>query len=310
MKKQGIMRKITMSTGLAVALVAGVAMNSGIAFADNYLGTPAISMTNNGGFQFNVTSSNVGYTAYDNPTSTYGNTIPTAAALNAAGIPGTIQSISGTNGQVFYSPSGLGLTQINSITDNYTGTASNGSSFSGQIVSNVMKVTSGTGTGDLVFTYQFDVTKVTPPGNGGISGLSVSFFNEPLSQISGVGTPWILGDGANTTPVGKSLGTPINLSGIDGTVNYDTIDGTISSLSYTSTTDITAGAISPQFFVASNATNYGFGSLSFEGGGAGLPGQTVFVPNSPEPSTLVLLGTGFALLAFMTFRKRQNQILI
>lgn len=310
MRKQGIMRKIAMSTGLAIAVVAGVAMNSGLAFADNYLGLPSISTSNNGGFQFNVTSSTGTYTAYDNPTSTYGNTIPTAAALNTAGITGTIESISGSNGQVFYDPSGLGLTQIASMTDNYTGTAGNGSSFTGQIVSNVMKVTSGTGTGDLVFTYQFDVTKVTPPGNGGISGLSVSFFNEPLSQITGVGTPWVLGDGANTTAVGTNLGAPTVLSNINGVVNYDTIDGTISSLSYNSSTNIVAGDVSPQFFVASSATNFGYGSLSFEGGGAGLPGQQVFVPDTPEPSTIVLLGTGFALLAFVTFRKRQNQILI
>ena len=311
MKKHGIIRKITLATGLAIAVVAGVGMNSGLASAGTYLGPPAISLTPNGGFAFSVTSTTGTYTAYDLASSSYGDTIPTAAALNAAGITGTIESISGTSGQVFYSPSGLGLTQIASITDPYSATASNGSTFSGEIISNVMKVTTGSGTGDLVFTYQFDVTSVTPPGSG-ITGLSVSFFNEPLNLSTGVGSPWTLGDGINTTLVGNALSPPTSLSNINGSVGYDVIDGTIYSLSYSSPTaiGITTPTISPQFFVASNATNYTMGSLAFEGGGAGLPGEPVFVPGTPEPSTLVLLGTGFALLAFMAFRKRQNQIVI
>ena len=309
MKKNGIMRKITLATGFAVAVVAGVTMNSGLASADNYLGPPAISLTPNGGFAFTVTSTTGTYTAYDNPSSTYGDTIPTAAALNAAGITGTIESISGTNGPTLYDPTGLGLTQIASITDNYSGTASNGSAFSGQIISNVMRVTSGTGTGDLVFTYQFDVTNVTPPGNG-IGGLSVSFFNEPLNLGTGVGTLWTLGDGINTTAVGTALSPVTSLPNVNGIVNYDVIDGTVYSLGYNSTASITSPAVSPQFFVASNATNFSLGSLSFQGGGAGLPGEPVFVPGVPEPSTIVLLGTGLALLAFVAFRKRQNQIVI
>ncbi|MHB1287493.1 MAG: PEP-CTERM sorting domain-containing protein [Leptospirales bacterium] len=313
MKKMGIMRKIALATGVAVAVSAGVSMNVGLASADTYLGAPSITLTNPGGsaFAFNVSSTSGSFTAYDTPSSSYGDTIPTAAALNAAGIPGTINSISGQNGPVLYDPTPLALTQINSITDNYTGTASNGSTFTGQIISNVFKVTSGgSGIGDLVFSYQFDVTSVAPPGNG-INGLSISFFNEPLNLNTGVGTPWVLGDGINRTPVGSVLsGTPLSLASVNGSVTYDPVDGTFYSLAYSSTTSITSPSVSPQFFVASNATNYAMGSLSFQGGGAGLPGQPVFVPGVPEPSTLALLGTGLALLAFVAFRKRQNLIAI
>lgn len=317
-------------------LVAGIALAATVAFSATpkaahatYLGTPTVSLTqpaNPSAFETTVSTSTGSFTVWVTPTSTYGDTIPTPAQLSAIGVTGTIQTIKDatipSNAPVFYNPSSLNLSYVAGITDPYT--TSGG--VTGEVQSNVFRVTSGSGAGDLVFTYQFDVLSTSPPG-GAIYSASVAYFNEQLNKTTGQGYPWIIGDGINV----NSSGTPIvllgsNETGLSGTLAPNQ-GGVISTVSYDSTPSfnnsiysiaenepsngyIYAGDASPQFFAASNATNYTLGSLSLiDNGGGGIFGGSVpvFVPDTPEPGTLVLFGTALGLLAFMVVRNRRSQ---
>ena len=314
---------------LAAALTFGTAPKAAHA---TYLGTDIVSQTNTVGsipFTVNYTNGNLttNATLYYTTTSTYGATIPTPAQINAAGIPGTINSISTINSGVnyvpvtFYNPSSgqsFTLNQIQTITDPFSYTAANGESFGGNVLSNVFQVVGGSHNGDLVFTYQFNVTSVGV-GSTSLNSGSISFFNEPLNASTGIGYPWILGDGINGTigisgftndAIGSQLGGNIIASTTgQSTVTYDIApngNNSVISINYLGA-NIGLGDVSPQFFVASNATSYSVGSFAFQGAGAGGPGQPVFVPGTPEPGTLVLFGTALGLVAFMVVRNRRSQ---
>ena len=331
MKRLRAIKKAGQAAGvvLAAALVLSAVPKAAHA---TYLGTPTVSLTDTtGSTPFTVSYTDNGLTnsatLYYTGTSTYGATIPTPAEINAAGIPGTINSISTINSGVnyvpitFYNPSSgqnFTLKQVQTILDPFVATGTNGASLTGNVLSNVFQVVGGSHSGDLVFSYQFNVTAVGITGTSLDSG-SISFFNEPLNANSGVGTPWTLADGINGSvgatgfvndAVGSQLaGTVVASSTTESTVTYDTVkngNNSISSINYIGA-GIGAGEASPQFFVASNATTYSMGSFTFQGAGAGENGLEVFVPGTPEPGTLVLFGTALGLVAFMMARRRQGQ---
>ena len=331
MKKIRGFKKAGSAAGIVLAAVLAFGTTSKAAHAA-YLGTDTVSLTSTTGsipFEVNYTSGGLtnNATLYYTTKSTYGATIPTPAQINAAGIPGTINSISTIQGVnyipvTFYNPSSgqtFTLKQIQTITDPYTYSGADGASFGGDILSNVFQVVGGSHSGDLVFTYQFNVTSVSVKGTTLASG-SVAFFNEPLNASTGIGYPWTLGDGINGTftttsgftndAIGSQLGgTLLASTAGQSTVTYDTVtngNNSVESINYIGA-NIGLGDVSPQFFVASNATSYSIGSFSFEGTGVSGPGEPVFVPGTPEPGTLVLFGTALGLVAFMAMRRRRSQ---
>ena len=318
-------QKVAISAGLALALTVGFGTTAKSAWA-GYLTAPTLS-TSSGAFEFNVNTSSVNY--YATGTSSYGNTIPTTSALSAlSGLPSINAVYDGANstaGNVptfFTAPSGLITTPVATMNNPYTMSA-NGTTVSGNVISNVFKFganpgISGALPGELVFTYQFDVTGVASLNNTGITGASIADFNNPN------GTAFTLGSGINTTAIGPTFAgdTYVNGSGqtvaltqtvitandLTGSVHFAT-NGTVSSLGYNSLSAITLGEYSPQFFVASNAYYASMGTIGFSGSGLN-GGAAVFVPGTPEPKTLILFGSGIALLAFMFRRKQENTLSI
>ena len=327
---------------LAAVLTFGTAPKAAHA---TYLGSETISLTNTAGSTpFSVDTAAYGtVTMYYSTTSSYGATIPTPAqinaTLNAAGFASTtinsIGTISGDNyvPVTFYDPSSgqnFTLNQINTITDPFTAGGTNGASISGNVLSNVFQVVGGSHNGDLVFSYQFNVTSESTNGTL-LDGGSVAFFNEPLNGLTGIGTPWVLGDGINATAtntgvtnplsglpvysfasdaIGATFTGPVEFSATGNSkVTYDTVNNgnnSVESINYTGN-GIGVGEVSPQFFVASNATTYTIGSFTFQGVGSGFSGVPVFVPGTPEPGTLILFGTALGLVAFMVVRNRRSQ---
>lgn len=307
------MKKITMVVGMALTLTAGLAGTAGPAWATGYLAPPTLG---SGTDSFTVQGSSnttIDYTI----NSSYGNTFPTIAAIRGAGVSGPITGITNSIGgsSITFNPSTLDLKMVASMTSNYSATAGNlpGDFINGQIMSDVFKVGSGSTMsgakpGELVFTYQFDVTSTSPKAIG-INAANLSFFNNPGGQF------YILGDGINST----SLGTPLcakcsvtNLASanLSGSITYDPLGGTVQAVSEsTGGQSIFAGSVSPQFFVASNALYYSIGSMGLQGDGMNGTGG-IFVPNTPEPGTLVLFGTGLVLLGFMTLRKKARQVAV
>ena len=172
---------------------------------------------------------------------------------------------------------------------------------------------SGVTPGELVFTYQFDITSANDSnGIAGPEALSVSYYNDTN------GYTYTLGGGIiDTSPIaGTTIScstcttlSPNILSSLTGTTQYDTLNnnGSIETLGYGNNAYIIpVGTLSPEIMVASNATNYTMGSLAFEGVGSASVGG-VFVPTTPEPGTLVLFGSALGLVAFMMARRRQGQ---
>jgi len=318
------MKKITITAGLALALTVGLGTTAKSAWA-GYLTAPTLSTTS-GAFDFNINGSG---TYYATGTSSYGNPIPTTSALSALSGISTVTSIAdgsnNTEGSVptFYNvPAGLNTTPVATMTNPYT-MSGNNTVISGDVISNVFKFGSNPGIagalpGELVFTYQFDVTGVYSLNNTGINGATISDFNNPM------GTVFNLGTGINSTAIGPSFAgdtyvngsgqtvaltqTLISASNLSGNVTYAT-NGSISALGYTTNSDVLVGQYSPQFFVASNAYYTSMGLIGFTGSGLN-GGAAVYVPGTPEPKTLILFGSGIALLAFMFRRKQENTLSI
>jgi hypothetical protein len=320
-------QKVAISAGLALALTVGFGTTAKSAWA-GYLTAPTLSTTPlAGGFEFNVNGGGTYYYATGN--SSYGNTLPTTSAISAlSGISRVItisDGVNSTGGNVptfFTAPSGLNTTPVATMTNPYS-MSSGGTTVSGDVISNVFKFgatpgISGAHPGELVFTYQFDITGVASLNNTGIYAASIADFNNPN------GTAFTLGSGINTTAIGPSFAgdTYVNGSGqtvaltqtlitpsdLTGNVSFAT-NGTVSALGYNSNADILLGEYSPQFFVASNAYNFSMGTIGFTGSGLN-GGAAVFVPGTPEPKTLILFGSGIALLAFMFRRKQENTLSI
>ncbi len=311
------MKKTSLRSAITVALTAGMLLSAAPAFATSggYLGDPILSpytgtaptaptftatltTTSNTTSQINVT-----------PTSSYGNTFaPVGSGIATVSAAPPISDYS-------YNPSTLDLTQVApALISNYTVNDSLGS-FSGKLISNVFAVGSGNSMsgatpGELVFTYQFDVTSATPSYTGA-SQASISFFNNPN------GTIYTLGDGFNVDSSGNliTLGTNIcssctytNFVGLTGETQLDPSNGSIASVQYQETGTVGLNQITPQIFVASNADAYTFGTMSVQGFGSSSGPLSVYVPGTPEPGTLVLFGTALGLTAFMVVRKRRNQM--
>ncbi|MHB8544103.1 MAG: PEP-CTERM sorting domain-containing protein [Leptospirales bacterium] len=318
------MKKAALAASLSLALAVGVSVNATSAWA-GYLSAPTqVSSGTSGSFPATwetTTGQQFTYNYVGN--SSYGNTIPSISSVPppTGGITGTISSVTDSKlplSDIYYNGSTLTLHQLNTMTDNYSFTNPTTGTITGQIVSNVFQIASGTKmagakTGELIFTYQFDVKSISNSSMN-VSQETIALFNNPGSAGF-----YKLGAGINTTngsPSGYSpLGTTIcpsctvaTLSGLTGQVVFNK-NGTTETLENTYGTPLVAGYVSPQFFIASNAYNYGLGGLTLAG--SGVSGfDTVFVPNSPEPSTLVLLGSGLALLSFLAFRKKENQLVI
>ena len=314
------MKKVTITAGLALALTVGLGTTAKSAWA-GYLSAPTLSSTSSAGsFAFNVTNGNStpSINGYAVAPSTFGNTIPTISALDSfAGTSltaPTVTDYSGTGAPVFYSASGLNLQLVKSMTSAYN----MGGVVTGNVISNVFAVganptVSGAVTGELVFTYQFDVTgSTTNINNGGVSSATIADFNNPN------GTTFKLGSGilSESQPMigpsfagsGLTENTLVNTN-LQGKVTFAS-NNSISSLEYALVNaSISLGQYTPQFFVASNAFYTSMGTI-----GLGGSGQTdtvaVFVPGTPEPKTLILFGSGIALLAFMFRRKEENTLSI
>lgn len=320
-------KKKTLAAGLGLVLLAGVAISPGQALATvitpggspGYLSTPTLSTYSGGppapnSFEITTTASPSGSTAnfYVTPTSTFGNTfINPGPGISAV-------TISNSNpvptSDLLYSVSGLDLQYVTSQIENWSQTGATASS--GQVISSVYKIGSnptmaGAVTGELVFTYQFDVTSLFPSYANGVNTASIALFNDPNGYI------WALGDGAISDPTDLPSGAPsftncsacttASLGSLYGSTSLDTANGSVNSINYTDNLAIGNNMISPIFFVASNAFAYETGSIALGVNGTGS-NVNVFVPGIPEPGTLVLFGTALGLVAFMVARRRKGQL--
>ena len=332
MRKKSTLKTITVATGVALALAVSVAAGPGKALATTagYLSAPNLYTTDVAGSTANTVYTSAGtFTIYDVPTSTFGNTIPSTTQLQqflSANEPGVPSNVSISNitqsGALGYSTNGLNLQLLQQMSTNYTATSSTGlQEYYGEILSNVFRVDAGSTMagvtpGELVFTYQFDVTSQNTAvtnllGNVGPSAASVSFFNEPNGFTYTLGAGAIDTSGIAGTTISCSTCTSPSsfpFSELEGSVTYDNLNGSIETLQFLNNIShfLPVGTLTPEIMVASNATNYTLGSFTLSGSGA-IADASVFVPTTPEPGTLVLFGTALGLVAFMMARRRQGQ---
>ena len=316
-------QKVAISAGLALALTVGFGTTAKSAWA-GYLTAPTLSTTQvPGSFGFTVNSSTDNAYAINN--SSYGATIPTAAALesllNIA--PGTPISITDQSAPYSFSPAGLNLHLVASMNNPFSAGV-----VTGNVISNVLAVGAnpampGAVAGELIFTYQFDVTGTLSQGNTGITGSSVGFFDNPnfssqfalgsginFSTSSMLGNTFTGDTYQSASGIAPLTESNISIADLTGLVQTGT-NGTYTSLGYNAATGsaVTLGTYSPQFFVATNAFYTSSGNFSLVGS-SGNGGAAVFVPGTPEPKTLILFGSGIALLAFMFRRKQENTLSI
>ncbi len=188
-----------------------------------------------------------------------------------------------------------------------------GQTYGGSALSNVYEITGGNmpgySTGDLVFSYQFDVTSQTSGSNNvGATQASVSFWDNPNGNVYTLGSGGIDTSSLSGSQLSCSTCTSEAnfITSISGTASYNSLTGGIVTLTYTSNNTLGVGTLTPQVFVASNATTYTIGSLAIEGNGSSAT-VDVFTPGTPEPGTLVLFGTALGLVAFMVVRNRRSQ---
>ncbi len=242
----------------------------------------------------------------------YGNTSGSPNINTAYTAPsGSTDGVIGANNLVFTPASGL--TQVANSVLAYSSSSTSGPSaeFSGYVDSSVWRTSSGT----LDFFYQFDVTSVgsnaAAPNAAGISpfnlpnnttynlSLGINSSTAPTSTGGTKVTYDPLCVGTNCTPVSLSNffndPTPLTLSYGSG--------GTFIGGNNTPIFNMNAGNVSPQLFIASNATSYGIGTFTIESS-TGIADTAAFVPNSPEPGTLVLFGSALALGSFLMMRKK------
>jgi hypothetical protein len=242
----------------------------------------------------------------------YGNTSGSPNINTAYTAPtSTSDGIIGANNLVFTPASGL--TQVANSVIGYTATSTSGPSaeYSGYVDSSVWRTSSGT----LDFFYQFDVTSIgsnaAAPNSAGISpfnlpnnttynlALGINSSTAPTSSGGTTVTYDPLCIGTNCTPVSLSNffndPTPLTLSYGNG--------GTFIGGNNTPIFDMSAGNVSPQLFIASNATSYGIGTFTIQSS-TGIADVAAFVPDSPEPGTLVLFGSALALGSFFMMRKK------
>jgi hypothetical protein len=242
----------------------------------------------------------------------YGNTSGSPNINTAYTAPtSTSDGIIGANNLVFTPASGL--TQVANSVIGYTATSTSGPSaeYSGYVDSSVWRTSSGT----LDFFYQFDVTSIgsnaSAPNSAGISpfnlpnnttynlALGINSSTAPTSSGGTTVTYDPLCIGTNCTPVSLSNffndPTPLTLSYGNG--------GTFIGGNNTPIFDMSAGNVSPQLFIASNATSYGIGTFTIQSS-TGIADVAAFVPDSPEPGTLVLFGSALALGSFFMMRKK------
>ena len=305
----------SLAAGLSLALLVGFALSPGLARATTYgyLGTPEISSSpiNSNSFEATVTNATTGTgtNVYITPQSGFGNTfvnpgpgISTVTISNTSPVPTT---------DLTYSASGLDLQYVTSESGSWSQTGATSSS--GAYVSSVYSIGSkatmaGAVPGELVFTYQFDVTSLVPSTANGVSTINLALLNDPN------GTAWTLGDGAISDPsdlpnypaLSCAGCTDANLGSIYGSTYLDTTNGSVNSIQYTDNLAIGNNQISPIFFVATNAFGFTQGSMALGSDGTG-GNFDVFVPSTPEPGTLVLFGSALGLVAFMMARRRQGQ---
>ncbi|MHB1286607.1 MAG: PEP-CTERM sorting domain-containing protein [Leptospirales bacterium] len=332
MIKMKKMKKATLAAGLTLALSLGLSAHVPSAWADYLTAPTQVASGTSGSFVATYATTgtfpNNSFALSYVGNSTFGNTLPVISSIPVPAGYGNIKTITdgGTGSplplsDVFYNGSTLALTQIASTgAENYSDNVPGVGSVSGQIISNVLKVGAGSTMagatpGELVFTYQFDVTSISPAGSGiSMNQATVALFNNPGgSQLYTLGSGVNVDSAGNQVPLGTTLSCPgcttATLTDLAGNVNINAGNGTVASLSDQFANGLTTGFISPEIFVASNALYYGSGSMSVSGSGL-TANDPVFVPDTPEPSTLLLLGSGLALLTFMTLRKKEHRLTI
>ena len=303
-----------------MALTVGLGTTAKSAWA-GYLTAPTLSSSpSSGAFSFSVN----GTTEYATPNSSFGETVPTISALDSVTGSSLVAPTLGDNSAtapILYSASGLDLQLVKTMTSSYS---MGSGTVVGNVISNVFAVGSGATMsgavkGELVFTYQFDVTGSLSNNNGGINSASIGHFNEPNGTMFNLGSgilttdvgPTFAGGTYSTGPGTTALLTLNNLSSttLNGSVKFAN-NNSINALSYQlQTGDIGLGQYTPEFFVASNAYYTSMGTIGFSGSGLN-GGAAVFVPGTPEPKTLILFGSGIALLAFMFRRKQESTLSI
>ena len=314
--------KRSLAAGLSLALLAGLALSPAPAHATTYgyLGTPETSSSpiNSNSFEATVTNATTGTgtNVYITPQSGFGNTFVNPGPGYSA------VTISNTNAvpaaDLSYSVSGLDLQYVTSEGGSWSqkGATSSGGTYVSAVYSIGSKATmSGAVPGELVFTYQFDVTSLAPSYTNGVNSINLALLNDPNGTAWALGNQAMLGDGAISDPSALpnypalnncSNCTTASLGSIYGSTYLDTGNGSVNEIQYTDNLAIGDNQISPVFFVATNAFGFTQGSMALGAGGTGGD-FNVFVPDTPEPGTLVLFGSALGLVAFMMARRRQGQ---